>query len=332
MKKRILLLVVTIVVLGLVYLTTLAAESIPTRFIEITENTVNIRTGPSKSTTIVAQAKKGDIFELKGETNGWYKIDMFSGEYRYVYKSLSKLTTYTIFLPSSTSIRQKIFNLLGEAEDRAMDEADQKYPMNIPDNVNQNIDYGRLLIDKYELKIFHEFKVQPVIYGELIVEVIKEQQTSVSSENTLERAAEKVAIEVFGKTVNWDNKPYTIKKIVMIKQVSGPDEGSYLIEICYRANENLTVGWIRSGIFIDAKEFTEKLYQDPNCKEIKIYMLKPYLILTNKYGKEKEEQVAKLVLRRAVANKINWENITNDMFERILKEEGQLWLHPALGN
>jgi len=320
MKKRILLLVVTVLVLGLVYSITLAAESIPTRFIEITGNTVNIRIGPSTSTTIVAQAKKGDIFELKGETNGWYKIDMFSGEYRYVHKPLAKLTTYTIFLPSSASIRQKIFNLLGEAEDRAMDEADQKYPMNTPDNVKQNmddnIDYMRLLIDKYELTIFHEFKVQPAIYGELIVEVIKGQQTSVSSENTLERAGEKVAIEVFGKTVNWDNKPYTIKKIVMIKQISGPDEGSYLIEICYRANENLTVGWTRSGIFMDAKEFTEKLYQDLNCKEVKVYMLKPYLVLTDK----------------AVANKINWENITNDMFERILREEGQLWLHPALGN
>ena len=176
MKKRILLLVVTVVVLGLVYSTTLAAESIPTRFIEITGNIVNIRTGPSTSTTIVARAKKGDIFELKGEINGWYKINMFSGEYRYIHKSLAKLTTYTISLPSSASIRQKIFSLIGEAEDRAMDEADQKYPMNISNNIDQNIDYERLLIDKYKLTIFHEFKVQPVIYRELIVEVIKEQQ------------------------------------------------------------------------------------------------------------------------------------------------------------
>lgn len=77
MKKRILLLVVTVVVLGLVYSTTLSAESIPIRFIEITGDTVNIRTGPSTSTTIVARAKKGDVFELKGETNGWYKFNMF---------------------------------------------------------------------------------------------------------------------------------------------------------------------------------------------------------------------------------------------------------------
>ncbi|MBA7538699.1 hypothetical protein ES705_30976 [subsurface metagenome] len=101
---------------------------------------------------------------------------MFSGEYRYVHKSLAKLTTYTISLPSSASIRQKIFNLIGEAEDRTIDEADQKYPINIPNNINQNIDYQRLSIDKYVLTIFHEFKVQPVIYIELAVEVIEEQQ------------------------------------------------------------------------------------------------------------------------------------------------------------
>ncbi|MDO9554982.1 MAG: hypothetical protein Q7J40_00160 [Atribacterota bacterium] len=156
----------------------------------------------------------------------------------------------------------------------------------------------------------------------------------VSSENTLERVVEEVAIDAFGKTVNWEleDKPNTMKKIVITKQVSGSDEGGYLVEVYYRADENLTVNLMRGGIFLEAIEFTKKLYQDPNCKEIKIYMLKPYLTLTDKYGKEKEEQVAKLVLRRAVANKINWGNITNDMFERILREEGQLWLHPTLGN
>jgi len=184
MKKRILLSVVTVVVLGLVYSTILVAKSIPATFVEITGNTVNIRTGPSTSTTIVTQAKKGDIFELEGETKGWYKINMFSGEYRYVYKSLAKPTTYAISLPSSASIRQKIFNLLGEAEDRAMDEADQKYPMNIPNNTNKNIDYERLLIDKYKLTIFHKFKVQPVIYRKLIVEVIREQQTKQETKPT----------------------------------------------------------------------------------------------------------------------------------------------------
>jgi len=161
-----------------------------------------------------------------------------------------------------------------------------------------------------------EFREKPIPY--------------VTPEDTIERIVEGVAIGAFGKTVNWDNSPYTIKGIKKIKQVAGLDEGGYLIEILYRANDNLTVNLIRSGIFIDAIKFTEELFLPSFCEEIKIYMLKPYLILTDKYGKEKEEQVAKLVLRREISNKVNWENITNDMFERLLINEGQLWIHPAL--
>jgi len=152
----------------------------------------------------------------------------------------------------------------------------------------------------------------------------------ISSEGTIERIVEGVAVKAFGKTVNWDNKPYPIKGITMYKQTGGLDEGSYLVEIRYRANENLTVSLMRGGIFMDAIEFTKELYLPSFCEEIKIYMLKPYLILVDKYGKEKEEQVAKLVLRREIANKINWKNITNERFERILRDEGQLWIHPAL--
>lgn len=154
----------------------------------------------------------------------------------------------------------------------------------------------------------------------------------VTSEDTIDRVIEGVAIKAFGKTVDWDDRPYTVKEITKYKQTAGLDEGGYLIEVSYRANENLTVvSLMRSGIFMDAIEFTKELYLPSFCEEIKIYMLKPHLILIDKYGKEKEEQVAKLVLRRAIANKVNWENITTSaMFERILRNEGQLWIHPAL--
>ena len=152
----------------------------------------------------------------------------------------------------------------------------------------------------------------------------------VTPEDTIERIVEGVAVGAFGKTVNWDNSPYTIKGIRKIKQVAGLDEGGYLVEVSYRANENLTVSMMKGGIFIDAIEFTEELFLPSFCEEIKVYMLKPYLILVDEYGKEKEVQVAKLVLRRAIAYKVNWENITNEMFERLLINEGQLWIHPAL--
>ncbi|MBA7592065.1 hypothetical protein ES708_34239 [subsurface metagenome] len=166
------------------------------------------------------------------------------------------------------------------------------------------------------IKADKEFREKPIPY--------------VTSNDTIERIVEGVAVKAFGKTVNWDNDPYTIKEIKKIKQVSGLDEGGYLIEILYRANDSLTVSMMRRGIFMDAMEFTEELFLPSFCEEIKVYMLKPYLILVDKYGKEKEEQVAKLVLRREIAGKLNWDNITNERFENILRSEGQLWIHPAL--
>jgi len=152
----------------------------------------------------------------------------------------------------------------------------------------------------------------------------------ITPKGTIERIVEGVAIKAFGETVNWDNSPYTIKGIKKITQVAGPDEGGYLIEVLYRTDESLSISWVKRGIFIDAIEFTKELFLPSFCEEIKIYMLKPYLILIDKYGKETEEQVAKLVLRRAIAYKVNWRNITSEMFERLLRDEGQLWLHPAL--
>jgi hypothetical protein len=93
---------------------------------------------------------------------------MFSGEYRYVNKSMVIPTTYTISLPS-TSVCQNVFHLLEKAEDRALDEANKKYPIDI----YKNIDYERLLVDKYKLIIFHNFNIQPPIYIKLIVKIIE---------------------------------------------------------------------------------------------------------------------------------------------------------------
>lgn len=152
----------------------------------------------------------------------------------------------------------------------------------------------------------------------------------IKEEISLEVAVERIVVDVMGKTVNWSGRPQTVKKIKKIKQVAGADEGGYLVQIEYRANENLTAGLTKIGIISDVMDFTRKLYSNPSCLEAKIYMLMPYLILVDKYGNKSEEQVGKLVLRRAIANKINWQNIFRENFERILRDEGQLWLHPAL--
>ena len=50
------------------------------RFIEVTRSTVNIRAQPGTRGQLVAKAYRGDIFELTGEEEGWFRIRLFSGK------------------------------------------------------------------------------------------------------------------------------------------------------------------------------------------------------------------------------------------------------------
>jgi len=150
-------------------------------YIEVVGKVVNVRTGPDSSSDVVAEARKGDIFELEGQEGEWYEIDMFSGEWRYIYKRTAKKVTYTLLLPTSVSTRRSIFRALSSAEDRSQAEADRKYPMAdrygrpISGNMERNIDYMRLLDDRYKLEVFHQFGVQPPIYIKLIVEGVQKE-------------------------------------------------------------------------------------------------------------------------------------------------------------
>ncbi|MCD4681203.1 MAG: SH3 domain-containing protein, partial [Bacteroidales bacterium] len=45
---------------------------------------VNIRTGTGTDSYIIARASKGDVFKVVRKQSGWYEIEMFTGERRYV--------------------------------------------------------------------------------------------------------------------------------------------------------------------------------------------------------------------------------------------------------
>lgn len=169
-----------------------------------------------------------------------------------------------------------------------------------------------------------------VILGAITEEPESTATKSTSKPQTPEQLIEHAVIKAMGKTVNWDGKPNTFMKARFTKQIAGEDEGGYLVDIEYRANDNITVGFIRKGILSDAQKLIEKLSKTPELSEVKIYMLKPHMNLVDKYGNEKSVQVGKIVLRKAVADKINFKNMYPEAFEMILVSEGQLLLHPAM--
>ena len=137
----------------------------------ITGQKANIRFAPNTSSEVVAQAIKGDIFKVKGQKGNWYKIIMFTGVARYVYATLAEPTKETLDLPDSVPIRKKIFLAILQAEDRAMYEAEAKFPLS--KNLDKNVDQTRILEDQYKLKVFHKYNIHPPANNEIIVEGIE---------------------------------------------------------------------------------------------------------------------------------------------------------------
>ncbi len=141
------------------------------QYVQVTGDNVNIRFSPSTSSQIIASARKGDIFELEGEEQEWFAISLFSGEYRYIHKSLAIEVPYEPKMPESVSVRQQMYKAFWDLEGKAMADADRRYPPTI--DVMKNIDQSRILEDQYKLEVVHQFNTQAPIYIKIAVEGVE---------------------------------------------------------------------------------------------------------------------------------------------------------------
>ena len=138
---------------------------------------INIRTGPGLDRAIVAQAAKGDMFEMVGETDDWYEIVLFTGDNRYVHKFWAlevgdpdSLPGIKMELPESAGIRRSLFLDIYFAETRAQDQADEIIPPSADRERNRH--FRRMLEDEAILAVMDIYQVQPVLYWELMEEAI----------------------------------------------------------------------------------------------------------------------------------------------------------------
>lgn len=156
----------SVVLVALFATNTMAQE----RYVKLVADQVPIRFAPSRTGQLVATGRKGDVFRLSAEKPSWFEIYMFSGEARFIAKASAQVAEYKLVLPDSVFRRQEIYRALGKAEDRSFAEADRKYQASA---VDKNIEYQRILDDRYKLEIMHQFGVQPPIYRPLNVEGAK---------------------------------------------------------------------------------------------------------------------------------------------------------------
>jgi len=138
------------------------------RYVQVTKDDVNIRTEATTSSQIVGKAAKGDVFELKGETTRWFEIHMFSGDSRYIFKSLAAVVRFKPEAPEDEAVRRTVFREWSEIEGLAQQEADSKYSPG--ENLGRNISQLRLLEDRYKLELMQRFQLQPPVYRRIVIE------------------------------------------------------------------------------------------------------------------------------------------------------------------
>jgi len=138
------------------------------RFIEVTRSTVNIRAQPGTRGQLVAKAYRGDIFELTGEEEGWFRIRLFSGKSRYIHKNLARPASYQLQVPADADLRRRVYREWFKAEERAEKEAGRKYPPNF--RLKENLEYQQILNDRYKLRMMQKLGVQAPVYRRIILE------------------------------------------------------------------------------------------------------------------------------------------------------------------
>lgn len=134
---------------------------------------VNIRTEPYIDAFIIGRAKKGDLFKYQGETEKWYKIEMFSGEIRYIGKTVSARLTkeqilpgHNMILPDSEKELKMLCKAISDAIKRSEKEADEIIPISISKERHNN--YLSIRKEINILYIIHQYNIQPVLYSKII--------------------------------------------------------------------------------------------------------------------------------------------------------------------
>ena len=158
--------------------------SVSAQFVRVISDFANIRVTPNSNSKIVGEAFKDDIFRYINEENDWIEIYMFSGVHRYIHCSLVKIIDYGISASFSNNICQRLMKRLEEVEDKSLAESNNSYPLSNSENIEKNIEYQRMLLDRYILDIFHEFDLQPVIYQIAVTRCIEGSQSKIGQRPT----------------------------------------------------------------------------------------------------------------------------------------------------
>jgi len=240
-------------------------------FVKVTSEFANIRVMPDTESIIIGKAFENDIFGYEGEENDWIKINMFSGEHRYIRHNLVKVINYGISATFSNDICQSLTKRLEEVEDRSLVESDNRYPLSNGENMEKNSEYQRVLFDRYILEVFHEYDLQPVVYQIAVTRCIERSQGEIGQRPIVKKEEiKKNKIREF-KIVE--------EKDISIKALGEKKLSDYSLEELEKLPTNIRMRYsiaVPSDITLEELKFlltqviTEKSNTNPDIDEIHI--------------------------------------------------------------
>jgi len=173
--------------IGVIALLAAIASVLPSRalcaeYIVMGTPMVNIRTGPGEDHVIIGRAEKGDIYKVIETSDGWHKIEMFSGDPRYVVAAdfVYDLTESQLVaghgmkLPESADECRSIYGSIEMARDRALKEAEEVIPASV--DQDRNLNFRKIMEDKIILEVLHIYGLQTAMYNDLVVQEGKKKR------------------------------------------------------------------------------------------------------------------------------------------------------------
>lgn len=130
---------------------------VQTQYLRVTADTATIRVAARQDAQVVAQARKGDVFELNRTNGAWYEIFMFSGEYRYLPKTSAEPVARSPTLPNNQATLRSACLAYVRAQDRSGSESQRRFPS----DVMRRIHLEQLLHDRYGLPVFQRYGIAP---------------------------------------------------------------------------------------------------------------------------------------------------------------------------
>ena len=142
----------------------------------------------------------------------------------------------------------------------------------------------------------------------------------------LRQALVEVVHDELGRTANWDNAPDRLRGF----NVEQRRDGDYVLWLYLRAHAEADKDRTRQGMLRDAQALIKQFSTYAAFDSLYVYRLTSFLRLRDEQGGTPETAAGRVVLTRDAAQQIDWDALTTDGFERLLRTEGELRFHSAL--